>query len=116
MAEGAFCILVAGAAAMAWLLDVLLLWSHLGRVAMQLADDAAAAVAGASGGVRGTPVVQVAEVVKRRLPPRQMYACAVAGDGMPVVMYRGWRVIRCPSFTDPRQTSTKKLSCWVYRG
>jgi len=82
-------------------------WVSLGPLAMTLADEAAAEL-------ENHLETQIAEGGWRRLPPRQMFACAIARPEKPIVMYRGFKVWSTKPLSDPQDTRTG-MFCWRYR-
>ncbi len=96
-----------------WITNVANLWFRLGVDAIRLADEAADILA--ANNDKKESSVQRVEITTRRLPPRQMYACAVARQGEPIIMYRGWRVFHSISIDRPEHTRTTGLTCRKYR-
>ena len=84
-------------------------WINMGTVAMKLADEAAR-----SEELKDDSQVQVAEGFARYLPPRQMFACAIAQRGEPIVMYRGMKMWSTKPLDQPKYTRSGLL-CWKYR-
>ena len=83
-------------------------WVSMGRLAMSLADQAA------QSDIDEGSAVQIAEGVARFLPPRQMFACAIAQPGHSIIMYRGIKMWSIKPLTRPEDSKTGML-CWKYR-
>jgi hypothetical protein len=90
-----------------WAGSVMKVWFHLGRIAYGLADEAATGLS-----QNAALEVQNTHVMRRRLPPRQMYASAIAREGEPIVMYRGWRLFSVKPLSRPENSRTPGLTCW----
>jgi hypothetical protein len=84
-------------------------WRKAGIYALQLADEAAF-----SDDLKDGRVVQVVQGFSRRLPPRHVYACAVATPGQPIEMYRGVKIWSIKPLLDS-ESSRSGMLCWKYR-
>jgi hypothetical protein len=93
-----------------WAGSLLEIWFNLGHIAYGLADESAAELSR-----NAATEVQTTQVMRRRLPPRQMYASAVARRSEPVVMYRGWRLFSARPLSQPENSRTPGLTCWRHR-
>lgn len=96
-----------------WAGSTLTGWFSMGRLAVQLSDEAAADLNDTD---EDSSEVQIAQTMTRALPPRQLYACAIARKGKPVVMYRGWKLFTVRPLDKPADTRTAGFSCRAYKG
>jgi hypothetical protein len=94
-----------------WVWSTVKAWFKLAPLVMQLADEAASELDSGE-----SPEVQIAQTMVRLLPPRQMYACAIAHRGRPIKMLRGWKMLTSRPLTKPEDTRSAGFSCRVYRG
>lgn len=93
-----------------WARTTLKAWFRMADLALHLADEAVTELDDCESGE-----VQIAQVVGRLMPPRQMYACVIAHRGEPVKLLRGWKMISGKPLTKPGDTRTEGFSCRVVR-
>lgn len=102
--------LLAGITVALWARFTLKAWYVMADLALHLSDEAISELDDSE-----SEEIQIAQTVMRLMPPRQMYACAIARRGHPVRLLRGWKAFSGKALLKPEDTRTEGFSCRVIR-